>query len=735
MLVEDSAQLIGFFSASSEEPGFLIPVFHKKFSNMLFVQEINPLDKVAGFREISGSRCEFVSHHAKLSATVGDDALWGFRNLDGSNTFLPRNTMQRALRPIVNDINAPFLRLQVAQFCDQSDGLINAWKTAYKHLANSSPQSAEAWRDVVVIPNFMRTAVGSAVLRHGLNYPFAQVGRATEIVVRNKKLIVRLDDELFEQIDQHQGAKAILEQSAKLLSKTFDITSGSINIERAIDGSTSSSVSPDTTAQLTAIAVGNSAIRCFETASWNLEAYLSHLSVSETVLDGIPIHIYTNRVSQTRERVDTGYDIDTLLKNISGPSYVLFNTNDHSPEVIDLALDISERLQGNGQRIVGVLLGIPETLLHDSNDVHDLRRAITSHFDQFYILSDYSSNLNQAQAYGPARSVESASNNLAKLLEVFFGIKKQVSSKKSIHRGVSISYLCSVIGERSAENLIDHMVARIPHPSFHLEQVFRASIWLRSSKKSTVNNEYIENQLSRLMPLASLQMESLTTTLPQRSEATLLFDGIELDPDRSDNLQHFGMSRLQACGWVIREEDFQHKSIKATHSTSQMGPVRFEFKRQVGVKKKISFKFTSSPDYVSITITRDPVRRDQFVLGVLLDNLPLHFTKINGIQRIYGQRYAHVIAMADNMRLIHRDAITYSALKFVYDSREDLFGMIDRFAVERLCGRRDYKHISFTSKNVFVDLPLRIADVKSQATDTVVGVVRVALDRSGWHWV
>ncbi|HEX8341106.1 MAG TPA: hypothetical protein VF624_09380, partial [Tepidisphaeraceae bacterium] len=203
-------QLAGYLSAVTGKPGFAVPVFRGPSSNRPMVQLISEQDLVAGFRELADGRHVRDHPDAAIRVTEGAPALWAFVGEDGRLRVQPRAMLAETLEAELQEGTEPFLQLQIAQFCGLEQQFSAKWKAVFRHINRTSPRSAAAWRDVVIVPAGVRAAVLGAAKTHGLALGEQDLKRAVTAIVEGKRLVISLEPALYEAFSSHPGATKAL---------------------------------------------------------------------------------------------------------------------------------------------------------------------------------------------------------------------------------------------------------------------------------------------------------------------------------------------------------------------------------------------------------------------------------------------------------------------------------------------------------------------------------------------
>lgn len=146
--------LVRLLNPTGHRPAFLVPLFAEwRGGNNLLVQAINPDNTIRSFSEFSlNQNCLFPTQEAER--IVGQPALWAFQFEDETIAQGSAEEIAASLQEsLANESFSqwPWLRGEVANFCNNRPEYLSALKVEYKELRKYSFDGADVWRDAVVI--------------------------------------------------------------------------------------------------------------------------------------------------------------------------------------------------------------------------------------------------------------------------------------------------------------------------------------------------------------------------------------------------------------------------------------------------------------------------------------------------------------------------------------------------------------------------------------------------------
>lgn len=345
-------RLAGYLSAVTDKPGFAVPVFRGPSSNRPMVQLISEQDLVAGFRELADGRHVRDHFDDGISIAEGAPALWAFVGGDGRLRVQPREMLVEALKAELQDGTEPFLQLQIAEFCGLEQQFSAKWKAAFRYIGRTSPRSAAAWRDVVIVPEGVRAAVLRAAKTHGLAIDEQDLRRAVTTIVERERLVISLEPTLYEAFSTHPGATKALKAGTLALREAFALRADSLvtahgavkHREEIFDH------------RSRFIAVGDLAVRIARHVISNERSFNGSVrrigqQEGEEPLVGV--------VHGSEIELHTGDEWPRLKLHEDGTLLILVGISPGDQQSVYLARHIAEAHRGHRRRIVGVVPHLP----------------------------------------------------------------------------------------------------------------------------------------------------------------------------------------------------------------------------------------------------------------------------------------------------------------------------------------------------------------------------------------
>jgi 5-methylcytosine-specific restriction protein A len=158
--MNDTAVFVGTFSAVPGAPGFELPIFRKKTSDMCLIQLIDYNDNVGDLthKELAFNGC---TTDRDVLAIIGSPAIYAFRAPSGTICVGTQREIQGSLASLI-ELSAldslPLLRFRVAAFCNLVDRIALDARAAWAWIKDrSTPWAANAWKlESTIIPEIRR---------------------------------------------------------------------------------------------------------------------------------------------------------------------------------------------------------------------------------------------------------------------------------------------------------------------------------------------------------------------------------------------------------------------------------------------------------------------------------------------------------------------------------------------------------------------------------------------------
>lgn len=728
MLVgEPRLELAAFLAAVPDEPGFLLPLFSSRDSNMFRVQEIGPDGSVRSFRDVD-PRDPVSAPSPGMPIAPGDPAIWGFRDEGGAVYFGTREGLIAAIEPLVGTIKRPFLNLQLAQFCERSDQLVDAWRAAYRHLAESAPRSAQAWRDVVVIPAQMRFAVEEAILAHGLDASIERLGREVEVIVEGDQLQLRLEPTLHAAFAASAGARESLDHAARPVREAFDLAGERITLVRM-------QLPEDDLASLYQPESEGAVIAAFGAMATNIASQL--LSPRERPrIDG------SSRFGPGAANIPKAvlrYDLHTaigedqfkLIQEMDLESrvvFIIFELDPADQDLTDMVFDFAEKARLADRVVIAIIPHFPEETEAGGLLSQSILPALSQLVEGIWFLSDRSPYARKALPYGPSRSMAAVMTHLHSLLRLVGTAELKRLHLPITPRGSHVGIIGSVIGDRNVETLARHAASRLSH--YMLDLSSTTGVWLHSRVPLDQVHEAAEAVKYVIAPYAEIDFRSETPigARPGPNELTLELRNVELRPGGTEQFERYCFEQLQRCGWDI-QSSVQPDTILARFKAFEEVEIECKlFSRDKlisGLKARRRRKSVRD----SIMLTNGIVQRRSFAIQVLNGIVPVHHSRLDSLDRIYGQRYQYLISY------LNQEGGKFEAM--VLAAATDYLSAHAAIAGHKL-GRLQAINsqdagFALEPKSLSLALPLEFLRKLSGREFTAFGHAIVHIDREGWN--
>jgi hypothetical protein len=735
VLVDEStrAELVGYLSPVPDQPGFVVPLFRRRSANMLLVQEIGLDERVHDFRMVEPRDVQSVDNTARQFQNLGEPALWGFRHKDGTTSFADRKTLQRLLADLMADIERPFLRLQVAQFCEDDAALAGAWRKAFHHLAEHSARSAEAWRDVIVIPAQMRLAVEHAILAHGLDASVERLGRAVEVHVDGGRLQLRLDRNLHAAFTANPAARTALERSAAHIHEAFSLAPGSlslVSLEPRSRAPTPEALDQD---RIVVAAIGDMAFALMHqvAAKWVPE----HLP-SFTGQDEAESRIVLFQLGEPITSRALYFDQVASIDKDSRIVFVTFQLAEDQRHLLDAAISFAKENRARDRLMIAVIPHLPEELAPDLNVADSILLTLYRYFDAVWALSDRSPHTRQSLAYGPGRSISAVANHFDYLLILARSDRFERSVPKD-RPSMALSVISSAVGDRSLANLVGHALMRMNHHLFDFAPVTSAQ--LRSEGVKQPNIGTVSEIIHHTAPKAKIELNSVDLRDGGLAGVTLALRGIRLLPSGSEHFERFCLAQLDRYGWVRTRAD--QADMTTIASQRELRDIAIEYNFVAGGTAGSVSRARQRRHRIedSILLTNTMIRRRTFALHVLNGQVPIHCSRIEAMYRIYRRRYAYVVTYL-NLEL-RRTLEGRRASKLLVPAALDIINLrelVEAGSTSQKLGRAELQaddsvQIDLHYNSVNLSLSLFFTSGRGKNAVAVPGSALVSLDERGWH--
>lgn len=750
LVVNDaSADLIGYLSAVSNQPGFLVPVFQTRASNMLLVQDIGPDGNVRGFRDVVPRGLEPVSSIPAQAQRIGAPAIWGFRFEDGTTHFASQGELKRSLTEARENIHQPFLRLQVSQFCEQNDHLIEAWRTAFRHLAARAPRSADAWRDVVIVPAQVRVAVAHTILKHGLDASIDDLDRNVKVEIEQKRLILSFGHTLHQAFEANRDAQETLEDATLPVRKAFDLAAVQLSVspQDAAPAAPQKELSP--LAGVAVVAIESMAISALQSAipgiEWEDELRVGRRPMAngrnrlmDMTLNAIGTIFKGPTFSNTATELDSILVQDGELK-ASGPLSKLDGMDLTSPVIIactqlsvananlvDAAISFAKERRGDGKLLIAVIPHLPDS---DPEEMRFQVERLSKCYDAIWFLSDRSPHIRQSLPFGPARSVPAAAAHLSSLL--YLAGSGWLSHQESAERRspFSVGIVGSAVGDRSEPSLASHAISRIGH--YLLDPEHSTSVNLLTS--SPVVSEELQRSMAGAFPGATVET-SLNRSRDLRSDRfTVAMAGLQFVEPGPKRFELHCRENARRLEWRFDQAASQVPTEVATHRDLKNVPIDYKHTSSGGdmILRKGLRRAVGTDEIVLTNVT---IRRRTFAYCVLRGRVPVHYSRIAVMHKIYKRRFEYALSYLKQSSGISK-FIAVPALDYIRASQAE--GALADFKLLGRVGIQQQAPIvsNLSDSGLRIELPLKFTRGRGENAYITYALAVLRLSRDGWELV
>ena len=724
---QSGAQVIGYIKPVSGGEGFVVPVLRIDGSNGVCVQEISKDNRVAGFRQIFPRLVHEIAIKEPLRVLVGEPALSGFEIAHGDVHIEPRLALQARLKEKLDSLEEPFLQLQVAQFCDLDNALVGAWQSAFAKLGERSPRSANAWRDMVIVPAAVRAAVTQAALVYGAVEPTGPAWEAGDTQIRSNRLHLTLRPELYALLTANDAARVLLEEQTAPVRRAFNISSQPIILHEAVPsaGSKVEVVPAQRRPQTTIVAIGRMAATLVRSvfdhsgqgSDWMLDPFdLQHADIAPFILveDGQPRIV--SRLFEDLEIPDLGTP-ETLI--------VVFQLSAEDLSLADAACSFMDGYRDRATRSIAVIPHLTEGTSGKPQGHSQLVERLLPVFESIWILSDRSPHTRQSLPFGPARSATAASSHFAFMLRTLDRWLPTRSETNQARMFADIRLVASATGDRTAPALVEHGLMRMIHPELDFSRAEEVLVEFEKASDRLIDQTH--SIIRREMPLAAIN------DLPRRvmdggyGTVTIAVRGVTPRLADSYGFERFCEDQLNKYGWDVQisslkgfDLDISDKRGLRLHADCKFGGSGLNPRR----------KLRRPPVDDAVLITTGIVRKRVFVRYVLHGHVPIHYSRIASLGAIYRRRFSYVMT-AVRQGKVNENEVLVACIDWLQIQSEAFAPFVqDATAFELSLDGRPEMQTGYS--HVLLELAIRAASAAYSDAPVFLAAI-VLLDESGWH--
>jgi hypothetical protein len=724
MLVEKTAvELAGYLSADEAGAGFVIPLFTGRSSNMVLVQEIGADGRVSHFREVEPRNFQRLGSAGRL-LSEGQPALWGFRCSDGKAVIDEREALRTFLSSLLDTLEPPFLKLQVAQFCEDLDELVDAWRTAFEHLDERSPKSARAWRDVVVIPAQMRLAVERAILEHGLDASINELARTVEVAIHDGALQLYLSSDLHAALMGHGGARNSLERNAAPIRRAFRLSAQRIALI-AKGAAPPSDIEADLPDEVAIAGFGDMAFsllgqlvpRIRRSPEGYSHAYPAPRGIKELVL-------------LQRDELSGKADWGTggpppALDEHNRVLLVTFQLSAAHPQLADAAIAFAKQHRSKRRTVVAVIPHLP----HEFDDGGELSESVIPtlnyHFDAVWALSDRSPYTRQALPFGPARSVRASATHFRYLLRLAQHEDLRHELLADARNPATLNVIGSATGDRTAATLTEHAMMRLAHHLFDLKTVTSAEV---SGGSRAEPSGKARDIVQRDCPRAKVRTRSVARGDGGPDRISVALKNVTIVPGGPEKFERYCAAQLERFGWDIDQFE-PDGALHLSHRDLDNVPADCKYIVSGLLETAIRSRLRRRYDLDAILLTNASIRRRSFALHVLNGAVPVHSSRIEALHRIYRRRHVYVLTFLQQERQTGERMIVPAAIDWL-----NLHHWVDSKNIGKAKLAVDARvETMFSPQSITLTIPLEFVRGRGRRATAMEAEARIAFDEDGWH--
>ncbi len=647
LVTAEAVMLIGYIRPVTHQPGFVLLVFRTKDRNESLTQVMGTDDRVIGFRPVESSMM-VTGPEREDELRIGDHVLWGYALADASPYVGPRHELIGWLRDRVPDISDPLLRLQAADFCSMSDDRNAAWRASFDHLAAIAPRSANAWRDVIVLPAEVRNSVARAIRTHEIEAD-NDLGRDVGVEVDGETLVVSFAHDLFENLKEHPSALLNIDSDTADVRRAFGLHDPlrMVGSERFIAGDTW-----EPTATPVVVAVGSRAQQVVDRLIRIPD--IGGRNVAGFIRDGREEPASTLTIWEADRLFfegDAGLaDIDPELPltfEAERPDLLfVFGASAGETNIVKAAVRLARTVDDRRYRCLAVIPHLPDPALSRSfNEYEGLLSSLANGFEAVFLLSDHSPHLRYGLPYGPSRSRDASAARLKSLISALQAGKVESIGglAMSATDGLPVHVLSAIgsSGALSAPRLFDYALGGATAFTLDRTPLTRVNLVLTRDGHSD-EGDALEEPVRRAGFSELMLTYHRTWPAPRGVKAELHLEQVSWRPLMLSEFESFCIRELTRHGWRVTSPDGTRTDVEVMRHDVRMlaefkafgvddgaRPLRNPTRRRLGED--------------IVLITDSTVHRGDYIRHLLHGRLPIHVSRLNVLQTVYVRRYAYLI--------------------------------------------------------------------------------------------
>ncbi|PCF91061.1 hypothetical protein CPA46_11470 [Sphingopyxis terrae subsp. ummariensis] len=665
-----------------------------------------------------------------MQASIGAPFVWGFAGGEGDTHFGDRETMRAHLAPMLDSVERPFLRLQIANFCEDSVRQVAAWKAAYRALAERAPRSAAAWRDVVVVPEQMRLAVEEAILQHGLDAGDAPLERVVAVDVEKGRLGLRLSSALYAQFVQHKGARDTLERAAEPVRAAFGFPDKAVSIAGAEQPPEESAAQKPAGDGFAIIAIGGATRVLSQFApeasrpsrgGYGYDYGIAYGQAREPQFEPGPPQMRLFQEHAGGKGVGD-FDFDGIASIDTRCTYVFVVFEIGNEDVMAAAQRAARNSQAHGRFVIAAILNLPDEDDRSGELVESIFRSLDNYFDTIWVVSDRSAHTRESLPYGPPESMAAASRNFGHLISRARRSDAASLLLRNDRHPAEVNLIASATGDQSLPTLGGHALARLRHYLFEFETVGKVRL------EADVRRNEFDPAATALLRAEFPDADINIVPWAHRgglSTAVIALHGAMLRPATGDRFESYCMDLLERHGWASW---YSEQADDLVVTNGKLRDIKLERKFLIGEAGQRALRVRSRRRSLDdeILLTNAPIGRRAFAVQTLGGIVPVHYSRIAAMDRIYRRRYDYVLAFLSKVGLPLETLTVPPAIDWI--NLQPVVASEGFGKAEKCSDRRT--DFELGSKVLRLTIPLRF---KRSAETYALGRAIMTLDDGGWH--
>jgi len=672
MLVnEPEARLIGYVQAVVGQPGFAVLLFRMPEANRLVAQAQAPDGTIRDFTPIEPPTYTEASDD-DVRVSKGQPALWCYIVPGEPPCIGSREEVADWLQGRIETIEDPLLRLQAAEFCEDDHAIRDAWRASFVRLKKVSPKSANAWRDVVVLPGRVRDAVASTIAAYGIDDADRDLGGDVAVSVEAGELHISFEARLYEELEQHAGALARISDDTLDVRDAFDLAPDIvIAAHDSFEATPAAPAGPPIILAYGTIAVEMAKQVISPDGKVRVPQFLGKISPSkQSPSTALLIHGQKSDEFDFRTQRDAFTMFPAVTDLTESTVLILFSLSAQDSNISHYACDAARSIPSKGYRKIAVIPHLPDPgLTADEGRYAALLNDLQSSFDAICILSDQSPHLKGGIPFGPARSLQAAANRFRDLMQALEKHYAMLGSTKVDPSGLAMVYLISSVrdsGSLTTTRLAEHMLDRVK--DFTLDWNGAQYLHFIDHEIRIVPDNHGLDQIADRERIQDVTITSVSQPRPKLAsrQVQLQLGPVKWRATALDTFPDTCRYELQLHEWHVT------KGERNTRFRVALGDINMPVECRAYGATANARPLRVRPEWSSeqsIVLTNGTISRSDFVRHVLSGKTPVHFSNIGNLATIVSQRYAYVLRSLD--KSVHHRILVETAFSEFFDMKKE----------------------------------------------------------------